>query len=182
MKKRIPRWTAILTAFAIAAHPAISLGAPTEFEYKVKAAFLYNFAKFVEWPTSAFDSEEAPFVFCIVGEDPFGGNLEATVKGRTASGRRIVVRRGPSVEALGRCHLVFIGATEDDQVARELHEVSGQPVLTVGESTAFAKAGGMIRLFVEEKRIRFDINERAAREAGLRISSQLLKLARRVTR
>ncbi|RMD84581.1 MAG: YfiR family protein [Candidatus Dadabacteria bacterium] len=158
------------------ARAAISL------EYQVKAAFLYNFAKFVTWPEEAFSAPDAPFVFCIVGHDPFGEGLEKVLSGRKAGGRRIVVRRGPDPESVGRCHLMFIGATEDAHVARHLRAVSAQPVLTVGESEAFARAGGIIRLVVADKRVRFDINQKAAEDARLRLSSQLLKLARHVTR
>ncbi|RMF18990.1 MAG: YfiR family protein, partial [Deltaproteobacteria bacterium] len=151
-------------------------------EYQVKAAFLYNFAKFVTWPEDAFSGEDAPFVFCIVGRDPFGDSLEKVLEGRRAADRPIVVRRGPDPESLGRCHLMFIGGSEDARVARHLRQASAQPVLTVGETEAFERAGGMIRLVVADKRVRFDINAKAADVARLKLSSQLLKLARKVVR
>lgn len=152
-------------------------------EYEVKAAFVYNFAKFVEWPRSAFADKDAPLVFCIIGRDPFNGELEHIVDGRSANGRRIVVRDDVSVSDGKACHLAFVPATEDEHVARivpALHSAPGATILTVGETDKFAAAGGMIRLFLEAERVRFDIDTVSAERAGLKVSSHLLKLARDV--
>jgi hypothetical protein len=153
-------------------------------EYEVKAAFLYNFAKFVEWPDNAFSTADAPFVLCIVGNDPFDGALERVISDRTAHGRKILVRRMQE-PAGGGCHLVFFAESENDRVARLVHTVQtaqSAPVLTVGETEAFEDSEGMIRLVVEEGGVRFDIDAASAERAGLKFSSQLLKLARRVLR
>jgi hypothetical protein len=153
-------------------------------EYEVKAAFLYNFAKFVGWPDTAFDAADAPIVFCVMGMDPFDGRLERVVTDRTANGRRIEVRNMTAGARAEGCHLAFFDESQKVDVAR-IVQISagagpGAPVLTVGESEGFAEAGGMVRLLVEEGRVRFDINAVIAERAGLKLSSQLLKLARRV--
>ena len=157
--------------------------AEANLEYEVKAAFLYNFAKFVEWPSTAFATPEAPLVFCILGPNPFDGKLDRVVNDRTANGRRIEVREGVAVAQTSGCHLVFVPENQAETVARLVQAsapVPGAPVLTVGETDGFAEAGGMIQLVVDEGRVRFDINASAAEGEGLKLSSQLLKLARRV--
>jgi hypothetical protein len=154
--------------------------ADSQREYQVKAAFLYNFAKFVEWPSRAFVDSTGPLRFCIVGQDPFGETLDATVRGRTVGGRGIVVERVSVGEAVRHCHLVFVDAVGERELAHILHNFSRVAVLTVGESPAFLEAGGMLRLFVDGNKVRFDVNVGAAETAGLKVSSQLLKLARSV--
>jgi len=157
--------------------------AQANLEYEVKAAFLYNFAKFVEWPSTAFATPEAPLVFCIIGANPFEGRLERVVNDRTANGRRIVVRDDVATGQTGGCHLVFVPESEEGSMARLLHPVNAAPeapMLTVGEAEGFTEAGGMIELVVDEGRVRFDINAGMAERRGLKLSSQLLKLARHV--
>jgi len=174
---------ALIATLALPATAHDVHAAPANLEYEVKAAFLYNFAKFVEWPSTAFATPDAPLVFCIVGPNPFDGRLERVVSDRTANGRRIEVRDAVSVNETGGCHLVFVPESEENAVARLVHvaaSVPGVPVLTVGETEGFAEAGGMIQLVVDEGRVRFDINAAAAEQEGLKLSSQLLKLARRV--
>ena len=169
---------------AVFLHAPLARTAQASLEYEVKAAFLYNFAKFVEWPDNAFSTEDAPIVFCIVGANPFDGALERVISDRTAHGRRILVRE-TAEPAPGSCHLVFVAGSEDGRVAQVVQSTQsaqGAPVLTVGESEAFNDAGGMIRLVVEEGGVRFDINAAIAEHAGLKFSSQLLKLARNVVR
>jgi len=182
MSRRILTLVFLLTVVVSALPQPVAAASSVALERKVKAAFLYNFAKFTRWPNEAFAAEDSPFVFCIVRTDPFGESLEGMLSSRQVGGRSIVVKRGPDLESLGRCHLLFIGETENGKVVRHLRDASAQPVLTVGESKAFAEAGGMIRLVLEEKRVRFDINEKVASNAGLALSSQLLKLARHVNR
>ena len=149
-------------------------------EYEVKAAFLYNFAKFVEWPTSAFTTPDEPLVFCIMGDDPFGASIDRIVKDRAANGRAIAIRREVRADAVSSCHLIFAVAGDEVDVARVVHETSGAPVLTVGESPSFLDDGGIIGLVVDGGKVRFEINARGAEQAGLKVSSQLLKLARSV--
>lgn len=146
-------------------------------EHRVKVAFIYNFAKFTRWPAGSFADGEAPLEFCIYGEDPFGGALDA-VAGKTIRGRQVAVRRIAAVEAGAGCHLLFIGASEAGRLTGILAVLKDWPVLTVADMPGFSRAGGIINLkTVEEDRLRFEINTGTARRAGLKISSKLLSLA-----
>ena len=149
-------------------------------EYQVKAAFLYNFTKFVGWPRDAFATADTPIELCVVGRNPFGDGLRDMLRDRRAQGRALALRSGDEVEDLGACNVVFIPLSEDAEAARILQKTDGRGVLTVGESQAFAEAGGMIRLLLEDKKVRFDVNVARAAEERLKVSSQLLKLARSV--
>lgn len=134
----------------------------------VKAAFLYNFAKFVEWPDTAFAAAEAPLIFCIVGANPFGNSLDRIVTERTASGRRIEIRADIDPHKPQGCHLVYLPRSASRHVARIVHALGAMdhaPVLTVGESECFVDVGGMIRLVEEADRVRFDIDVGAAERA-----------------
>jgi len=142
-------------------------------EYEVKAAFLYNFAKFVEWP----DPASGPIRLCVVGDDPFGNNLEETVRGKTISGQPIEIKRLNRGDNPRSCQIAFISASERPLRA-VLDLLQGASTLTVGESPNFAKDGGMINFVLEDKRVHFEINPAAAQREGLRISSKLLNLAR----
>lgn len=161
-------------ALALAAAPAHSQAAS---EYQAKAAFLYNFTKFVDWPPRAFASPTAPINVCVLGEEYFGASLDA-IQERQAQGRPLTVKRLASIGQAGTCHILFIGASEDKQVRSLLAAVKGQPVLTVGETDRFAEMGGVINLVLEDKRIKMEVNLDAAQRHGLKISSQLLRLAR----
>jgi hypothetical protein len=154
-------------------------GNSASLEYQVKAAFLYNFAKFVEWPAAA-TPPGAPLVVCVFGADPFGPVLEETIRGRAAKGRPIEVRRIEGASHLGGCAMVFVGAAEPVRTTAVLDDSVRKAVLTVGESAEFQERGGMIRFVLEDSKVRFDVNLGAARKAGLRIRSQLLGLARTV--
>ena len=156
--------------------------ADSALEYRVKAAFLYNFAKFVDWPQDVFSSQESPVVFCLVGDDPFGSSLDGTVGGRKAGGREIVIRRGVGPEQLADCHLVFATNDKASAVARILQRGVRPGLLTVGEGAEFIESGGVISLVVDEGKVRFDVSTEAAEAADLKVSSQLLKLARTVKR
>jgi hypothetical protein len=150
-------------------------------EYAVKAAFIYNFAKFVEWPPGALPSGGSTFNVCVLGQDPFGEVLDSTVAGKAIGGRMLAVERVASPSDAASCSIVFIGASEAANLARVLGRLQGTPVLTVGDLDRFADRGGMIGLFVENSRVRFAINTNAAERAHLRISSALLNLARIVS-
>ena len=146
-------------------------------EYRIKAAFIYNFAKFTHWPDSSFPDVTAPLEFCVFGEDPFGGALNS-IAGKTIRGRKVAVRRVTSVEDGAGCHLLFISASELPRLGVILETLTGRPVLTVADMPDFARAGGIISLKTNEQdRLRFEINTGIAKRAGLRISSKLLSLA-----
>ncbi len=145
-------------------------------EYAVKAAYLYNFAKFVEWPPGAFPTTDSSLMICIAGDNPFGVAL-AALHGKLVESRPVEVRHIPAATGLDRCHVVFIGRAEQGRLKTVLAKLARLPILTVSDISDFAQAGGMIGLFEAEQRIRFNINITAARQANLKLSSQLLKLA-----
>ena len=147
-------------------------------EYEVKAAFLYNFARFVEWPPAAMGAPNQPFIVAVLGDDPFGATLDRTLSGKTLEARPIVVRRVDSLDEAARANILFVATSERAQVRHVVRTLSGTHVLTVGEMSGFAEHGGMIGFRTERQRVRFDINVGQASRAGLKISSQLLKLAR----
>jgi hypothetical protein len=150
-------------------------------EYAVKAAFLYNFAKFVEWPAAAFRGPRDPMTLCVLGEDPFGGELDQTVDGKTVLGRQIVVRRFAKPAGLEDCRILFVSSSEAPRFDQVLAALGGRAVLTVGEDEAFARGGGIISFVIRENRVRFQIDRAAAARAGLSISSRLLEVAEAVT-
>lgn len=172
----------LIAIAAVAATGALGRAAEASLEYRVKAAFLYNFAKFVTWPPQTFAASGEPVVFCIVGPDPFEDLLDSTINGRRIDGRSITVRRVPPSANLAGCQLVFSSESDGVGTARVLQAAAVPHALTVGESEDFLAQGGMIRLLVDEGKVRFDISVRAAERAGIKLSSQLLKLARTVER
>jgi hypothetical protein len=150
-------------------------------EYPVKLAFLFNFAKFVEWPASSFSNPGAPIAICIVGHDPFNSDIEGELRTRAVSGHPIEVRVLKTTDTLKPCHIVFIPATERDQAEKLVRGLKGSNILTVGESDGFATLGGMVNLTVGGNQVHFEINRLAAGRAGLKVSSKLLNLAKIVT-
>jgi hypothetical protein len=153
-----------------------SRGFPQASEFDVKAAFLLNFTKFIEWPPRSVPPD-APFTICIAGEDPFGQTIDQITEGEKVDGHPVVVRR-VSIPATRPCEIIFISRSEKE-VSKLLSEVP-PGVLTVSDSEDFLRQGGMIALAVENRRVRFDVDVRAASRAGLKISSRLLNVARSV--
>jgi hypothetical protein len=175
---RRPLLRALLAGLCLAVTPGPLAAQKGPSEYEVKAAFLYNFARFVEWPPDAPGRDERPFVVAVLGDDPFGDALDRTLAGKTVASRPIAVRRLSSPEEAQHANIVFVSSSEKAQISHVLRVLGGARVLTVGEMSGFAEQGGMIGFRTENRRIRFDINADQAHRAGLRISSQLLKLAR----
>lgn len=145
-------------------------------EYQVKAAFLYNFAKYVEWPSDALTNRDA-FHVCILGENPFDLVLERTLHGKTISDRKLLAHQIQDVEEARDCHILFISSSESAHLQGILQILDGASILTVSEVGEFTEQGGMIQFRMQNGSVRFDINLDSARRAGLKISSQLLKLA-----
>jgi hypothetical protein len=146
-------------------------------EYEVKAAHLLNFTRFVEWPAGAFESDSAEIVIGIMGPGPLDRQVELRMEERTINGRpvRVVWLRDP--EAVWMCHVAFVPCSSAN-TDRILSAAAGKPILTAGESHSFAARGGMIQLYVENQEVRFEINQAAVEQSGLRLSSRLLTLAR----
>jgi hypothetical protein len=147
-------------------------------EYQIKAAFLFNFTQFVEWPAAAFSGPGAPLCIGVLGDDPFGAALEDTVRGESIQNHKLSIRRGQRVEDLTDCQMVFVSKSENDRVPRILAKIDSRPVVTVSELTGFAQQGGTINFYREQNKVRFEINLASARQSGLKISSQLLGLGR----
>jgi len=148
-------------------------------EHQVKAAFLLNFTKFVEWPQAAFGDEHSPITICVLGEDPFGGALDQIVEGEVVDGRRVIVRRLKEPPAAKQCQVLFVSPVIKD-VSQILSTVR-PGILTVGEEgDHFLRDGGVISFVIENRHVRFDINQSAAENEGLKLSSRLLRVARSV--
>ncbi len=171
------RWTARLPMAGLAAFGAVAVArADVTKEYKIKAAFLYNFTKFVEWSPDRFPDGGAPIVIGVLGENPFGDELAAAVHDRKVNGRCIVIRSIRSPEDAQQAHVVFVTEGEERRFETMLLAKT-DGVLTVGESRRFAAIGGAITFVAVEDKVRFEINMAAAEAAGLKISAQLQKLA-----
>lgn len=165
-----------LYAFILLTATAVAM---QDIEHQVKAALMYNFAKFVVWPESAFSSEDEPLTLCVVGNHSLAKVVEKSIVGRTAQGRTIRLESFDD-DPSSVCRIVFVDASQDAQVAHIVQKLHSRPVLSIGESAAFAASGGMIRLVTQRGKIRFDVNARSAGQAGIRLRSQLLSLARNV--
>lgn len=149
-------------------------------EYRLKLAFLYNFARFVEWSADAFPDERAPLTICVVGEDPFQGGIAQNLRGRTVAGHPISIRRLKPGENPRTCQMVFVRAGGKRAAEKILPSLKASSTLSVGESQGFAERGGVINLALEENKLHFEVNLGAAAETRLRISSKPLALARSV--
>lgn len=149
-------------------------------EYRVKAAFLFHFTQLVDWPPDALGDEKAPLTLCTVGEDPFKGDLDGMVEGKRIGVRTFRVQHFKETQDIRSCQVIFIGAGERSHVPALLAELQDARVLTVGETDGFVKQGGMIGFFLENNKVRFEINLEAAERAKLKISSRLLLLAKNV--
>ena len=158
--------------------PVTMAAAPTE--YQLKAAFVFNFAKFVEWPASAFRTAQTPITICIFGEDRFGGDLDELVKGQSIGGRSLAVRRIAQAPRGDACQVLVVSSKEPSQAQELLHAVANLPILTVSEDDEASRRGYIIQLLLEDNKIRFAINLESAERAGIKISSKLLKLAKRI--
>jgi len=152
--------------------------ADASLEYEVKAAFLLNFTKFIEWPPTAFADSGSPFAICILGKDPFGQALDGILQGEAVGRRKLTIERISQPPAPQTCQLIFIsvGAADFPKVLGSL----GPGILTVGEGEGFVRGGGMIGFVIDHRRVRFDINSSAAEGAGLKLSSKLLAVARSI--
>jgi hypothetical protein len=147
-------------------------------EYQLKAVFLYNFTHFIDWPSTAFESGNDPFVIGIVGNDPFGSFLEEAVAGETVNNHPIVIRKFTDINAVNQCHMLFINIKDPANTREILNSVRNTSTLTVGDGENFATIGGIIGFFTENNKIRMHINTVAAKNAKLTISSKLLGVAR----
>jgi hypothetical protein len=175
--------TALLLAIAAAAllspKAARSSAAYKPTEYEVKAAYLFNFGKFVRWPSEL--AHDQTFNLCVLGRDPFGEALDQLVQQETIDGKRIVVSRISGAAQASTCRIIFISDIEERRLPSILQSLHQRPILTVSDISGFASQGGMIEFVNDRERIRFAVNLDAADSAGIKLSSELLRIATRVT-
>lgn len=162
--------------FLPVAMPALAANGD-DLEYQVKAAMIYNFTRFVDWPPAVWKGSHDPMIVGILGSDPLGPTLDDVLQGKSHEGRDIRVRRVHSIEGIEGCHLLFISKSERKHLAEILHAAQSFSVLTVSDIEGFVEAGGMIGFILDSNRIRFEIGAAAANRARLVISSKLLGLA-----
>jgi len=167
----------VLAAFVLALAAPVQVQGQAAEEHEVKAAFLYNFTKFVEWPPEAFSDDSAPIVIAVLGPDPFGSTLDEIVADKHAGPRPLLISRFERSSELTACHVVFVSSRTADEFSRQVRTTARRHMLTVGETDGFAETGGVVQFVTEGRKVRFRINPAAANKAGLKISSRLLNLA-----
>jgi hypothetical protein len=146
-------------------------------EYQIKAKYIYNFTRFVDWPEESFENPDSPFVIGIIGNDPYGIDLDKTIEGKQIKNRRFIIRRCQNIEDLSSCHILFIGVDKGAQRSQIFNKIKNKCILTVGDEEHFARDGGMINFIIMKKRIRFEINREAVKQSHLKMSTNLLKMA-----
>ena len=178
MRSRLTARTRELFAAVCLATGSLATAQSTVSEAELKAAYVFNFAKFAEWPTTSL-ATAAAITICVVGKDPFGDAL-THLESKTIQGRAVKVRRGLRAEELRGCHLAYFASADEKNWADIQRAAESQAILTLGEGDGFIDQGGMIGLVKRDNRIMFDVNVDASHRAGIRLSSQVLKLARTV--
>jgi len=173
MRKRCLTYSLLLLCWALPAWSAPEQPA----EAQVKSAIILNMARYVDWPTESFSSDGAPILFCYSGQGTLTASLPS-LQGKTVKGHPVVVRRMNTSVDIAGCHLVVVDATERRYAASIIDRTRHLPILTVGDFSGFSRDGGMVELFLQDGKVRFEINLAAARQSHLKISSQLLKVAR----
>jgi hypothetical protein len=169
-------FVALISGFGIPAPLAWGQSGGTT-GYEVKTAFLFNFAKFIEWPASSFATPQSPFAICVLGQDPFGNILDATLQGKVIGARPLAVRRLKDKSEARSCQIVFVSSSESAHLTDIVGTLRGASVLLVGETNGFAASGGTIGFTLEDNHVRFAINTDAADRSDLKFSSKLLALA-----
>jgi len=151
-------------------------------EYTIKAAYLHNFARYVQWRAETFRNDQDPFVIGVLGSDPLGDDLDRIAQTKQVDAHKIVVRRFPSLDQFRPCHILFVPrSVEPQRQVETIGRLRNSPVLLIGETPGFAERGGTINFFIEQNKVRFEINQQAAKRAGLKISAKLLSLAKLVS-
>jgi hypothetical protein len=151
---------------------------PAPTMHQVQAAFLFNFAKFVTWPDDAFQRSENSLIIGVLGEDPFGAVLEETIRDKTVMGKKLAVKRFVRIQDAVNSHILFLSSSEESHLPHILKVLEKNTVLTVSDMEQFGERGGMVAFTVEDQKVRFNVNVDAVERAGLKMGSQLLKLAK----
>jgi hypothetical protein len=169
------KYSLLLFAYLLLANTQAAV--PAASEYDVKAAFLFQFSRFVEWPPESFASPDAPLTICVMGRNPFGSTLQEISQGESVQTHALLVKTSERVEDLDGCHIVFVSAEEDAATSRVLTYLAGKRVLTVGDSSDFTQRGGVIGFVTVNGKVRLQVNRGSADTARLRISAKLLRVA-----
>jgi hypothetical protein len=172
-----PLLIAVAAASAFLAIPVLHAQNPRPTDYQVKATYLYNFGRFIQWPGKVAAAQGGSFTVCVLGQDPFGPSLDATLAGETISGKTVVAKRISSAEESGNCQILFLSLTDDSRLSKVIADLDKKAVLTVSDAPQFVNRGGMIQFVLEGKKVRFEVNLTATQHAGLTLSSELLKVA-----
>jgi YfiR/HmsC-like len=154
---------------------------PSPTMHQVQAAFLFNFAKFVTWPDDAFQRSKDSLIIGVLGEDPFGAVLDEIIRDKTVTGKKLAVKRFMRVQDAVNSHILFLSSSEESHLPQILKGLERTTVLTVSDMEQFAERGGMVAFTVEDQKVRFNVNADAVERAGLKMGSQLLKLAKIVS-
>src|SRR5665213_1283638 len=157
--------------------PTVRAQRSTPNEYEVKAAYLYNFSKFVNWPATSVAIKDDSFAICVLGQDPFGPTLDAALAKQSIDGKSVVARRITKPQEALSCRILFIGSSEGRQLNGIFAALDGAGILTVSDMPQFSQRGGMIEFTLEGNKVRFEVNLTTAEDAGLTLSSELLKVA-----
>jgi YfiR/HmsC-like len=173
--------TALAFAWALVAAQHLWAQGPKPTDYDVKAVYLYNFGRFVEWPASVTAKSDS-FTVCVLGQDPFGPVLDATLAGETIGGKSVAAKRISNPQETGSCQIVFLSSSEHSRLNKIVEALDKEVVLTVSDMPQFSQRGGMIQFVLEGKKVRFEVNLTAVQRAGLTLSSELLKVATTVRR
>ena len=177
MHRRIGPSIVVLVLIGVMWGSARGAAEPSESrEYLLKAAFVYNFAKFIEWPAGAFAQPRDPLLLCTIGTEPFGAAL-ASIDGKIVRDRPLEIKRLGGSDDPNACHMVFLTMSDKGRMTQVLQSLQRLPVLTISDTEGFLQVGGMINFFMAQNKIQFEINNETAQRVGLTISSQLLKLA-----
>lgn len=179
-----PRRRSLLAGAVVLLAACLPAAAPgraqeTASEQELKAAYLYNFAKFVEWPEGTFESPASPLNVCVFGEDPFGRTLDGLIQGEKADGHSLAALRPDRIAELRSCHVLFVSSSERGRLGEILASVRDKNVLTVGEGEEFLRRGGMIAFVREKSKVRFIIEKEAVGQAAFKVSSRLMALGDR---
>jgi hypothetical protein len=178
---RTPWLMALALAGALVAVPCLGAQGSRPTDYDVKAAYLYNFGRFVEWPAGGTSNSDL-FTVCVLGQDPFGPALEATLAGETVGGKKAAAKRISVPQEAAGCQILFMSSAEENRLDQVLEALHKEAVLTVSDMPKFSQRGGMIQFVLEGKKVRFEVNLSAVQRAGLSLSSELLKVATTVRR
>jgi hypothetical protein len=174
--------SAVIVILALMHIPILQAQQPKVSEYQVKATYLYNFGRFVQWPPNATAAKGDSFSICVLGQDPFGPTLDSTLAGETLDGKPLAAKRISTPRDAGECRILFISSAEENHLKEILVALDELGILTVSDMPAFSRRGGMIQFVLEGDKVRFEINLAKAESARLTLSSELLKVATTVRR